>query len=829
MKKLLMFLFAALLMLGIVACNGDETTLEPTDAPTTTEEPTEEPTEAPTEEPSEFQVDGDFTAFDIHEHSNGSPMITSVTVTIENGEVAGFYIDALQSNGTTFEWNPKTKKELGDAYGMVDRGGAIAEWYEQAALIEAYWLANGFDSVTVDESNVIDNVAGVTIKDGNYTTLAAEAIQLAKDGKFQAYHPSMSHGKPQVTWVEMTMNTNGTIESMMLDVLQSTITEGAFAWNEKSKQELGDEYGMVERGGAEYEWYEQANFITDFVIENGFDALETIEVEGSLELDNVANVSITVDDYMVVLRDVNIKAGEREMFPLDGEFTAFDVHLHSNGAPMITSVTVTIENGQVVAYYIDALQSNGTTFEWNPKTKKELGDAYGMVDRGGAIAEWYEQAALIEAYWLENGVKSVTTDESTVIDNVAGVTIKDGGYTALAAEAVELAKNGIFQAYTPSMSHGKPQVTWAVLEMKVNGAIENLTLDVLQSTITEGVFAWNPLTKQELGYDYGMVERGGAEYEWFEQANFITDFVIENGFDALETIEVEGSLELDNVANVSITVDDYMVVLRDVNIKAGEREMFPLDGEFTAFDIHDHHGAPMITSVTVTVENGQIVAYYIDALQSDADTFEWNALTKKELGDDYGMVEYGGAIAEWYEQAALIEAYWLENGVKSVTTDETTVIDNVAGVTIKDGGYTALAAEAVELAKNGIFQSYTPSMSHGKPQVTWVVLEMKADASIEKLTLDVLQSTITEGVFAWNPLTKQELGFDYGMVANGGATLEWFEQANLITDFVIENGVDALSTIEVEGSLELDNVTGVSITVDDYIIVLEDVFTKVTE
>ncbi|QLY39940.1 hypothetical protein HF295_03335 [Hujiaoplasma nucleasis] len=57
MKKLLMFLLAAFLFVGIAACNGDETTLEPTDAPTTTEAPTEEPTEAPTEEPTQAPTD----------------------------------------------------------------------------------------------------------------------------------------------------------------------------------------------------------------------------------------------------------------------------------------------------------------------------------------------------------------------------------------------------------------------------------------------------------------------------------------------------------------------------------------------------------------------------------------------------------------------------------------------------------------------------------------------------------------------------------------------------------------------------------------------------
>ncbi|QLY39941.1 hypothetical protein HF295_03340 [Hujiaoplasma nucleasis] len=54
MKKLLMFILAAFLFVGIVACDG-EGTIDVTEEPTTvqvTEAPTEEPTQAPTEEPT---------------------------------------------------------------------------------------------------------------------------------------------------------------------------------------------------------------------------------------------------------------------------------------------------------------------------------------------------------------------------------------------------------------------------------------------------------------------------------------------------------------------------------------------------------------------------------------------------------------------------------------------------------------------------------------------------------------------------------------------------------------------------------------------------------
>jgi hypothetical protein len=38
---------------------------------------------------SEYKVDGEFVAFDIQEHSNGTPMVTSVSVTIEKGKIVG--------------------------------------------------------------------------------------------------------------------------------------------------------------------------------------------------------------------------------------------------------------------------------------------------------------------------------------------------------------------------------------------------------------------------------------------------------------------------------------------------------------------------------------------------------------------------------------------------------------------------------------------------------------------------------------------------------------------------------------------------------------------
>ncbi len=255
-------------------------------------------------------------------------------------------------------------------------------------------------------------------------------------------------------------------------------------------------------------------------------------------------------------------------YKVDGEFLAYEVGIHRN-APMVTMVSVTIEDGEVVAFNIDARQGRATqtegadttedtsddkwSYTWNEKTKKELGDDYGMVANGGAIAEWYEQAALIEAYMLENGVDSVEVDADEVITNITGVTMKDGGYTALAAEALELAKEGKFQAVYCS----NDDLVIATMMVDAKGVATDLVLDVLQGKPAQDTFEWAPKSKQELGLDYGMKDASEIGKEWFEQADAIAAYVFENGADS---IQVDDTGHISNITGASVRNSGYSQV-----------------------------------------------------------------------------------------------------------------------------------------------------------------------------------------------------------------------------------------------------------------------------
>ena len=84
-------------------------------------------------------------------------------------------------------------------------------------------------------------------------------------------------------------------------------------------------------------------------------------------------------------------------------------------------------------------------------------------------------------------------------------------------------------------------------------------------------------------------------------------------------------------------------------------------------------------AAVVTDKDGKIVACRLDVAQSKMDvtggavdaakTFQ----TKMELGDDYGMVAYGNAIAEWDAQAKAFESYVVGKTAAEVEGLETVV------------------------------------------------------------------------------------------------------------------------------------------------------------
>ena len=122
--------------------------------------------------------------------------------------------------------------------------------------------------------------------------------------------------------------------------------------------------------------------------------------------------------------------------------------------------------------------------------------------------------------------------------------------------------------------------------------------------------------------------------------------------------------------------------------------------------------AQLYTTASALTFNGEtITSCAIDAVQAkvnfDAKGVVTTDLTvpiqtKNELGENYGMVAYGGAIAEWDAQAAAFASYITgktASDVAGIAVTETTApadSDLAASVTIKIGGFQDLIAKAAQ-------------------------------------------------------------------------------------------------------------------------------------
>ena len=180
-------------------------------------------------------------------------------------------------------------------------------------------------------------------------------------------------------------------------------------------------------------------------------------------------------------------------------------------------------------------------------------------------------------------------------------------------------------------------------------------------------------------------------------------------------------------------------------------------------------------------------------------------LTKNELGDNYNMVAFGGAIAEWYVQAEALAQYCVGK-----------TLDEVLNGAIDESGYAAdadLAASAtinLYAYVNAIQAAYGNAVHLGAQAGDELVLtslnsladstalnaQLNCDAvaltrngdAITSCYIDALQAKVaideTGAATVTNTKTKNELGYDYGMVAYAQATYEWFEQAASFGQYV---------------------------------------------
>ena len=181
-------------------------------------------------------------------------------------------------------------------------------------------------------------------------------------------------------------------------------------------------------------------------------------------------------------------------------------------------------------------------------------------------------------------------------------------------------------------------------------------------------------------------------------------------------------------------------------------------------------------------------------------------LTKNELGDNYNMKTYGGAIAEWYQQVDAFEAYCIGKTISEIETGALTEdgyaadADLATSATINLSNYVnglmsaymnaqVLGAEAGDkLVLSCTTSQADAAQGNAQLNVDAVALTVNGDGVITSCQIDSLQgkATIDENgaVTAHQVETKNMLGDNYNMKAWGGATFEWFEQAANFASYI---------------------------------------------
>ena len=213
-------------------------------------------------------------------------------------------------------------------------------------------------------------------------------------------------------------------------------------------------------------------------------------------------------------------------------------------------------------------------------------------------------------------------------------------------------------------------------------------------------------------------------------------------------------------------------------------------------------------------------------------------LTKNELGDDYGMVAWGGAIAEWYAQVDAFEAYCIGKSISDIQNGALTEsgyaadADLATSATINlfdyvsalDAAYInaqVLGAEADdELVLSCTTSQADSTQGNAQLNVDAVALTVNGDGVITSCQLDSLQGKVAidenGAVGDTNVNTKNTLGFDYGMVAYAGATYEWFEQAANFASYITGKTaaeVDGIAMTEATAPADADLATSVTISI----------------
>ena len=274
-----------------------------------------------------------------------------------------------------------------------------------------------------------------------------------------------------VTLAAVLVDDNGVIADCIIDSIGTKVNFDAtgkitseLSDDVKTKNELGDSYGMKAYGGAKYEWYEQAAALAKYAkgktvseLKNGA-VDETGKAPAGSDLASTATIYLggyvgAIKEAVKNAQHLGSQAGDTLKLASVNSLTgsASATAEKAGTAQLDATVTaLTEKDGKITGCYIDAVQAKvsfdatgtiSTDLTAAVQTKNQLGEKYGMVAWGGAKAEWNEQAAAFAEYVTgktaaEVAGIAVSEGKPSGADLAASVTIGIGDFQKLIAKAM---------------------------------------------------------------------------------------------------------------------------------------------------------------------------------------------------------------------------------------------------------------------------------------------------------------------------------------------------------------------------------------------------------
>ena len=274
-----------------------------------------------------------------------------------------------------------------------------------------------------------------------------------------------------VTIAAVTVDEQGKIRSCKLDSIPATVNFDAtgvtttdLATVINTKNEKGENYGMVAYGNAIAEWDAQVASLCNFVVGMTAEELKTgVVSESGYAIDGTilaSSATIYLGGYVKVIEAaVNnaqylgaVDGDELKLVTINTVANSVSATAEKDGTAQLDAniAVVTVCEGRITSCIIDALQGKvnfnatgaiTTDLTAPVATKNELGEGYGMKAWGNAKFEWNEQAASFAAYVTgktaaEVAGIAVSEGKPTDVQLASTVTIAIGDFQDLVAKAL---------------------------------------------------------------------------------------------------------------------------------------------------------------------------------------------------------------------------------------------------------------------------------------------------------------------------------------------------------------------------------------------------------